>query len=126
MNLAQVIDFDYEKRTYRIVPEKGYQPNRPARTAATPLVVREHHAPKSDDRPAESGVRRALRQAGREVMSVLQKSTERLTFGQLAKALPHVAATTLQVRLSNMVSRGDVVREGEFRDYRYGASTAST
>lgn len=124
MNLAQVVDYNPDTRRYRINPEKARLPVRAAAAAAAPIVVREHHAKPKDERPVVSGVRRALRDAGEEVMRVLRASREHLTFMQLSRALPHVPQTTLHVRLSNMVARGDIVREGESRDYRYTATEA--
>lgn len=127
MNLAQVIDFDYETRTPRISLEKARcdqpLPPRNQAAAAGEPVVREHRAPTGDGRRHESCVRRALRKGGREVMATLRAGADFLSFSQIRSALPHVSERTLHVRLSIMVSRGDVVRSGEFRDYRYSAQS---
>lgn len=122
MNLAQVVDYDPDTRSYRISLERAYQPNR-RNSAPAQVEVREHHAPRKDDAPGESGMRRALRQAGKEVIAALRAGGQRLKFEEISKALPAVSEGTLQCRLSFMVARGDVIREGEKGDYRYMAST---
>lgn len=146
MNLAQVIEPDTElplqgggrdgdlptwlypgRGRPRLVPENAYQPNRPRQAAPAPEpTVRVHHAPEREERRCEGSVRRALRKGGREVMAALRGSPTVLSFTQLCQKLPHVSARTLHVRLSTMVSRGDVQRTGEFRSYRYTATEAST
>lgn len=127
MNLAQLIDYDFETRTPRYSLEKARSeqilPPRDHSVLTEAPVVREHRRPPGDGRRHESCVRRALRKGGREVMATLRAGQALLTFSQIRSALPHVSERTLHVRLSIMVSRGDVVRSGEFRDYRYSAQS---
>jgi DNA-binding HxlR family transcriptional regulator len=71
----------------------------------------------------DGGVRRGFAQREPRSAGGAESGGKRLTFGQIAKAIPHVKEGTLSVRLLSMVARGDVMREGERRHYYY-TSTA--
>jgi hypothetical protein len=120
MNLAQVIEFDYARFDYRIVPERACAPS-PRAAHVEPIAVREHHAP--ERRPTE---RRPLRAGGKEVMCVLYRAGRPLPWPELVSALPHTKPSTLKVRLSQMSDRGDIACHGERNHFRYCLPAGST
>ena len=119
MNFAQAIKYSCADRTYRIDPVA------PAPSSdGEPVAIREHHAQLG--KAVEHHGRRALRAGGREVIEVLRSVRGIVRFGKVHEALPGVATSTLQTRLSNMHDRGDVVRYGAKLDYWYGLPGGST
>lgn len=121
MNLAQVVDFDIEKRQYRIVcPEKSGWANP---LLQMPAVKYEH--PPRQITP-NGTLRRTLRGGGREILRVLRHAGRMLPERSIAKMLPGVHPTTVRVRLTRMAAREDILRTGDRMHYLYGLPGGST
>lgn len=135
MNLGQVVDYDTERKVFRIAPELAYQPNTGGPVHAP--TVRYHQARRLEIVQPMT-CRKALRRGGQEVIYFLRSQhPRRVTYQQLLAALPHVQKKTLDVRLINMAARGDISRKpfsalaqrgavtGKFQDFLYGLGTST-
>lgn len=126
MNLAQVIEYDYDNRTYRICPEKVVPAPRDVSDKPPQVVVREHRERKRTEPIPQSCIRRALRRGGHEVVAVLQAAGRIMRGEEIEQALPSVHEVTLRWRLSNLTARGDITRYGERKSFKYGLPGGST
>lgn len=125
MNLANVIDYDYDNRRYRINQEKAVAP-RDESDKPPEVVVREHReTPRTEPIP-QNCIRRALRAGGQEVVALLQAAGRIMKGEEIEQALPHVHEVTMRWRLSNLTARGDISRYGERKSFKYGLPGGST
>lgn len=117
MNLAQVVENDYETRRYKIV----CPPRATTLQWFAPIAAIHQYT-----FPPDGTLRRAMRCGGNEILSVLKAAGRLLSEGVIAERLPHVHETTLRVRLCRMTAREDIVRYGERKCCRYGLPGGST
>jgi hypothetical protein len=94
-------------------------------TPGNGVTVREHRAPQPSEQVAVK--RQRMRAGARELLNILSEAQpRRLKFIDLLNSLQDVSVDTLQVRLSALTARGDIVRHGMKFNYSYSLPTEST
>lgn len=125
MNLAQVIDYDYDNRRYRINQERAVAPQEKS-DKPPEVTVREHRERPRHEPSPTSCIRRALRAGGQEVVAFVRAAGRLVKGEEIERAMPHVNEVTIRWRLSSLTSRGELSRYGERKSFRYGLPGGST